>query len=47
MHIVEPDLEALDAALETGYTFIAFGVDMRMLDLAARRGPTQFQRRLS
>ena len=47
MHIVEPDLEALDAALESGYTFIAFGVDMRMLDLAARRGPAQFQRRLS
>ena len=39
---VEPELEALNAALDDGYTFIAFGVDIRLLDLAARKGPLDF-----
>lgn len=37
LHIVEPDLTRLQSAIREGYTFIAYSVDMRMLDVAARR----------
>ena len=36
LHIVEPDLRRLRSAIEEGYTFIAYSVDMRFLDVAAR-----------
>ena len=39
---MEPDLGALNAAIDNGYTFIALGVDIRLLDLAARKGPLNF-----
>jgi len=42
IHVVEPDLGELNAAIDNGYTFIAFGVDIRLLDLAARKGPLDF-----
>ena len=35
-HIVEPDLEQLNARKSQGYDFIAFSVDFRMLDMVAR-----------
>jgi len=38
VHIVEPDDEALEHAVESGYKFIAYSVDIRMLDVSARKG---------
>jgi len=36
IHIVEPDLEKLNNAINEGYKFIAFSVDIRMIDCMAR-----------
>jgi len=36
VHIVEPDLAALRRALSDGYRFVAYGVDIRFIDVAAR-----------
>jgi 2-dehydro-3-deoxyglucarate aldolase len=38
LHIVEPDPVRLREAIKEGYRFIAYGVDIRMLDTAARVG---------
>jgi 2-keto-3-deoxy-L-rhamnonate aldolase RhmA len=38
LHIVEPDLEKLDQTIREGYTFIAYSVDIRMLDVSVRQG---------
>jgi len=38
LHIVEPDVSRLDEAIAKGYRFIAYSVDVRMLDVSARRG---------
>lgn len=38
LHIVEPDVKRLAQSIHEGYTFVAYGVDFRMLDVAARRG---------
>ena len=38
LHIVEPDPQALEQAIAEGYTFIAYSVDFRMLDVSARQG---------
>lgn len=38
LHIVEPDAQRLEQTIREGYTFIAYGVDMRMLDVGARQG---------
>jgi 2-keto-3-deoxy-L-rhamnonate aldolase RhmA len=40
IHIVEPDLERLRHVIAEGYRFIAYSVDIRMLDVAARIGIT-------
>lgn len=37
-HIVEPDLKLLEQTIREGYTFIAYSVDIRMLDVSARLG---------
>ena len=42
-HIVEPDLQALEKAVSNGYTFIAYSVDQRMLDVSAREGALRCQ----
>ena len=42
-HIVEPDLLLLQKAVADGYTFIAYSVDQRMLDVCARAGSAKFQ----
>jgi 2-dehydro-3-deoxyglucarate aldolase len=42
-HIVEPDLPLLQKAVSDGYTFIAYSVDQRMLDVSARAGALSFQ----
>lgn len=36
IHIVEPDLNALQKAIDSNYRFIAYSVDFRMLDVACR-----------
>ncbi|MFA7342849.1 MAG: aldolase/citrate lyase family protein [Terrimicrobiaceae bacterium] len=41
-HIVEPGLSALAKAVSEGYTFIAYSVDQRMLDVCARAGSAKF-----
>ena len=38
LHIVEPDPQLLEQAIQDGYTFIAYSVDFRMLDASARQG---------
>ncbi len=38
LHIVEPDLQALERTVRAGYTFIAYSVDFRMLESVARQG---------
>lgn len=38
MHIVEPDQDRLRRCISEGYRFIAYSVDMRMLDTSARAG---------
>lgn len=38
LHIVEPDLQRLEQTIREGYTFIAYSVDIRMLDVSARLG---------
>lgn len=38
LHIVEPDLSLLDQAISEGYRFLAYSVDIRMLDVSARQG---------
>ena len=38
LHIVEPDLVRLREVIAEGYRFIAYSVDVRMLDVIARAG---------
>lgn len=38
LHVVEPDLQQLEQAVRDGYTFIAYSVDIRMLDVSVREG---------
>jgi 2-keto-3-deoxy-L-rhamnonate aldolase RhmA len=38
LHIVEPDVEQLQRVISEGYRFIAYSVDIRMLDVSARAG---------
>jgi len=38
LHIVEPDPERLRQVIAEGYRFIAYSVDIRMLDVSARTG---------
>jgi 2-dehydro-3-deoxyglucarate aldolase len=38
IHIVEPDPERLRQVIREGYRFIAYGVDIRILDASARAG---------
>ena len=38
LHIVEPDQSRLREVIAEGYRFIAYSVDIRMLDVAARAG---------
>lgn len=38
LHIVEPDSERLAQSIRQGYRFIAYSVDIRLLDVGARQG---------
>ena len=44
LHIVEPDIDKLNEAIKTGYKFIAYSADIRMLDVAARNGVDEARR---
>ena len=43
IHIVEPEKALLEQAIKDDYRFIAYSVDMRMLDITARNGKTVFE----
>jgi 2-dehydro-3-deoxyglucarate aldolase len=38
LHVIEPDLQRLEQVIGEGFTFIAYSVDIRMLDVSARQG---------
>ena len=38
LHVVEPDTKKLNSAIAAGHKFVAYSVDFRMLDVAARNG---------
>ena len=38
LHVVEPDIKLLSEAVRVGHKFIAYSVDIRMLDVTARCG---------
>ena len=38
LHVVEPDIEKLNEAITVGHKFITYSVDIRMLDVTARKG---------
>ena len=44
IHLVEPDTELLNNTIEEGYKFIAYSVDIRMLDVSARHGAKFIQK---
>ena len=43
IHVVEPDRDKFHDALRAGFKFIAYSVDIRMLDKAARDGVKFFK----
>lgn len=43
IHIVEPNLDQLKSILDQGYTFIAYSVDIRILDDTSRKAISFFQ----
>jgi len=43
IHIVEPDFNRLEQCVKDGYKFIAFSVDIRMLDVSARVATTKIK----
>lgn len=38
VHVVEPDLQLLEQVIREGFTFIAYSVDTRVLDVGVRQG---------
>jgi 2-keto-3-deoxy-L-rhamnonate aldolase RhmA len=45
LHIVEPDINKLNEAIEFGHKFIAYSVDIRMLDVSARDAINKVKRK--
>ncbi len=43
IHVVEPDIDQLRLKIAEGYIFIAYSVDLRMLDVSARKGVKVFR----
>lgn len=43
LHIVEPDTERLAQSIKQGYRFIAYSVDIRLIDVGARHGLHHFK----
>jgi 2-dehydro-3-deoxyglucarate aldolase len=46
IHIVEPDLQRLSQSIKKGYRFIAYSVDIRLLDNGARQGIQYFKEQI-
>jgi len=46
LHIVEPDLLRLEQTIREGYTFIAYSVDIRILDVGMRQGVAKIKKML-
>jgi len=44
LHVVEPDTNKLNEAIKAGHKFIAYSVDIRMLDVVARNGVNEVKR---
>ena len=44
VHVVEPNLDELNNAIDKGFVFIAYSVDIRMLDTCAREGMMAVER---
>lgn len=47
LHVVEPDEAQLARALNDGYRIIAYGVDIRILDVGAREGLRHFKKMIA
>ena len=47
VHVIEPDPARLRAFVDDGFSFIAYSLDIRMLDTAARSGLAQIDRERS
>jgi len=45
IHVVEPDLEALYRHIDSGYRFLGYGLDIRILDSLCRRDLGEIRRR--
>jgi 2-keto-3-deoxy-L-rhamnonate aldolase RhmA len=45
LHIVEPDLQRLEEVIREGFTFVAYSVDMRVLDVGMRQGVEKLRER--
>jgi 2-dehydro-3-deoxyglucarate aldolase len=45
LHVVEPDVKKLNNAIKSGYKFIAYSVDIRMLDVSARSAMNEISKR--
>jgi len=44
LHVVEPDIQQLNASISMGHKFIAYSADIRMLDVSARIGVNELRR---
>ena len=38
IHVIEPEPDQLKQRVEEGFRFIAYSLDVRMLDVASRKG---------
>ena len=47
IHVVEPDLAALQKRVDQGYSFVAYSLDIRMLDRICRLGVDAIRRKTS
>jgi len=45
LHVVEPDLDALYKLIDSGYRFMGYGLDIRMLDSLCRRDLAEIRKR--
>jgi 2-dehydro-3-deoxyglucarate aldolase len=47
IHIVEPDISDLQKGIDQGYSFVAYSVDIRMLDSICRLGIDAIRKKMS
>lgn len=45
LHVVEPDLDALNRLIDSGYRFMGYALDIRILDSLCRRDLTEIRKR--